>query len=687
VEIFQSNSGCVAGANSDLHHDTPYDSRLLSPLRRPPRALVNPTDVQSIISKIFPDIMSGIMAPHQYSGIKNVIQEGKDIHLLYSKKIEELFKEYEKKVKQTFEEMSDFTILEKMEHLCPKIRELIASNNHEASKISVEDLLGSLKKIKHYVTNNLEMSSTIINLKTKRMKKDNDEYCLSSIKSLTESFKKQIKMLEKIGENDRMHLLPDGWTIEDLSQLMPCVKITPIQYTKLISKEKDTLQNFVKDNDSQLLKNKKIEAESKNKTFLLKNLLTDTWTTSHGIAYQNAITERREFLKRFSADMDTFIKEIEDSIIEMTDLKKKGDTITNKIVDFTGQYNLLSEFAKELNYIKPYRKELYKMSQLFLKHREPSAKIAALCLGDDHQGVYGRGSRDELILSYKNNHTVNFDLDETFDAELETDNLVKLLKDKFILPLSSKYKKNANVQPKIMGQDAPFANTSGATHNRIIPLEAANYKISLNSNDKRAKLASWFSMHQPPIIAFPVMDIQLNNQLIPRRPSNASPKMLDIPSSNNRQVSFTIDQVKESSYVTKLFKNIKDGLQIFNPSNSDKRSQPCSRSSSYATAPEITDEQMDNLEYTTAISRENARLRAMIVKARQEEKMSYIQNVIAINKKVGDKERNKDRIDAVTNMSNKMQIDSKITKWVTEQQQMSDIGLNSVYDSISEKSM
>lgn len=588
------------------------------------------------------------MAPSQYSSIKNIQNSAEIIRDTCKKKLESLLADYDKKAKTLISDLPDISILVKLKTVSPKLRMIISENHAEDSIISIPELLGCLEKIKKYFNDNLELACNIITLKKKQMVRETDLEISAKIKLLRLRFNDHLRSVENLNETDRFHLLPTGWSVEDLSHVIPSLKLNSVQYTTLITEEEENLEKMRADCDVQLEKKKKIDEDSKNMLNMLKNVISDSWMNSQGIAYHIAIRERKDFLQKIEAHLHEFIEIVEQHIRKIDEITEMSNSSKKIIEDYKSQYDLQEEFISEMLKCKQYRKELFRETQVFLNYRETSSKIAAFQLNYDHRDFCNRVERDELISKFTGEDFFDIDLQALELVSNESINsleLTTILRESFISPLDNKHSKTkGHLQASI-----PKLHTKTQAQSDL----ASPFKEFLNS------------ARSSPIVSFPVTKIEMQKDhlehfKIPRRPI-VSPAKFQNLDNQERQVSFSIDYEEESgSIVNKLLNTFRVGFKKLIPTKMSKFEASSSRRSSYATAPEIP------LEDSAYDARENNRLGELFLK--NEDQKNYIQKVIELNKNLREKEKRIQQFEVSgTNIKHSRFDKDKIMKWFEEQ--------------------
>ncbi|KAI8912896.1 BRO1-like domain-containing protein, partial [Entophlyctis helioformis] len=81
VDVIENACMMVEAANHNQLHETPYDLRLLSPLKRPPQALVHPSPVHEAIPNPgkYKDPFHPLLAPNHREDVRHVMEESRRV--------------------------------------------------------------------------------------------------------------------------------------------------------------------------------------------------------------------------------------------------------------------------------------------------------------------------------------------------------------------------------------------------------------------------------------------------------------------------------------------------------------------------------------------------------------------------------------------------------------------------------
>ncbi|KAI8912517.1 BRO1-like domain-containing protein [Gorgonomyces haynaldii] len=638
---------CLDEANHDLIHDTPYDPRLLTPLKRPPQALVNPQPLEDI--QVTGDTLKAVVAPTQFMSIQKVLLESVEMSAEYQSTLSRLNDTVKSKIQALQLNVGKLSASQASVDIKDKATQLVSQiqkYQQEETVISSLLIVKCLERINKYFDEDVDLAATILDpIRHVKLDAPFNEPLMTNIhrdlKSRLDFQSKYQQQIEKRYYEEVVPFSPMSWTLEKLTAILPIISVAPEQIHKICADQAMEIQKL--ETEIQNMSDTLAKLEEQNKPVLqrLRELHADAWTKEHGLNYKQAVEERTVFLKQVETECKHIVSQWEAAVAGLDALLQSSEKQKTQLQENQTQGEIVSNFLNGIQVCTSYRDLLSENVQVFLVFREVSARFVASCLKVDFDGVYDRYPRDPIISKVRNIDIKWKELDmptlEKRFKSMSADELNKLLYDACILPMD----------------DSP------------------NFVKHLQK-----KVSSFF----------------IDEEIRPRKPAQAPSRYESVdqielepsePVKEDRYVSFqNLPEHKESS-LSKFVQSFKDGLSRLLPSRTPVKphtiarvssqkldnpfTEPGSRKSSHASALEMNElvekEEHTEQDYVDAIMKENSRLRAMVLKVKEEAK--HQQRTVDKPRDIKDQEP-RPRVGR-----EKMQGNTKLHEWLTEQRKLS----------------
>ncbi|KAJ3253701.1 hypothetical protein HK103_000359 [Boothiomyces macroporosus] len=704
---------CLDSANHEIIHHTPFDHRLLAPLRRPTDALVNPIDATDILTTItlFPDVLEGIMSNTNHMALQEVLEHSRKLSTEGQATVEGLLKQFAVDVKlgPMPNDVFDEKKFEKLKEDASKLVDEVKKLQDDEAILSTRDLLLSMSKVESYIQCNLdactEVLGTLIADKTRNKEEQSTiitlKSMLSNIKEQQEEHTEHLNMIEKyrVKFNEEISAFDSTeWTkVNYFQQKAKLSVIIPVLEESGKSAFNEIKGSWEKislaiDKDKDVLK--ALLAKAEGLLPKLKNLPFDGWTKQRAVSIADAIKTRRDYIKSIEAELLETSKALEGCVKRIAGQKESILSVHNRLTELSNQTKIVGDFHNSTAKALAFKQDLIKDVQKLVHDRKKSSRTLYLCLElkyEDDRDFLLKGTdapKDPYVLKIiqneKDGHVESFKPTEHTD----TKTLKDCLTDALILPLE-----------KMVHHQDTFINFWKGIHDIVEPpvetppllrkpslLRVPSFKRSPSFSRIPSAAENYYIPRNS--INVDELDALYNQHF---RFPNVSPKYGKALPRRASSVTFEEDRPKPRASVYDMLVNAKEGFlkmlgKNSNP-NQDGKSKGNRKFSSNSAhemqttrrrslniprieIPEVESTSGDDLldANISAIMKENAKLRAEVLKVRTERNLQQNQKLLHLQENI--KKFNKEQRSEKTLPERKKSNNSELHRWIEEQNRL-----------------
>jgi hypothetical protein len=518
AEMFTTALLALDSANHDVIHETPFDERLLAPLRRPPEALVNPIEPNHVLElvKLAPDVLEGLISSTQHLALQEVLCESRKLAHDGQAKLKALIEHYGK----PFPSLGPLPSEKINEARFAQIRldskrlldELDAYQGME-SLLSSKDAISCLKKIDNYTTGNIQESFEIIQKLLKDGKRDPST--LHSLQSILVTVKerqaeqsqyaKRIQAHQEFYERNVADFDISLWTAEKIKTLVSLSDSNPHFYSEIqekwqqiarvVEREKSAIKDLVQVCNALISE--------------LKRLPNTSWAANKGHSMAQLIEERKALIKDLDKKCESIAPLFEESVKAIKAQEADTKYIIQTLDELYEESKIVESFQASIGSFVGFHRNLQKDTKDLLHFRNQSCRLLYLCLELNHNDCeeYVKTSkiaRDPHLLTLIRNSDHITEKLAASSEPLGLDQLIHVLTESQILPLHD-----------VFGHQESFHNFWKAIHQRTTDKE--------NPVDQRKKpgvLERRELLDQVPLTENLLATQTLDLDSGPRRPTN-----------------------------------------------------------------------------------------------------------------------------------------------------------------------
>nr|KAJ3421735.1 pH-response regulator protein palA/rim20 [Polyrhizophydium stewartii] len=403
VDTIQNALLLVEAANHHEIHETPFDVRLLAPLKRPPQALVNPSPFQEAVPDLakYADVIHVLIAPNHREDVKAVIEESRNAALSGQTKLYAL-------VKSIDDEMAKIGL-----PLPHPAQSNIADpgagvQSHEELRAQSHALL---KRMREYQSDEKTLSSgelvsnldrlhqfMALNIQESRMHLDNidllrvpsDPALMLRIGELQSEVLQQENELRQLRavyaeikaahESDVVQFGGTEWTEEKLSALVPVLlESGGTADTTAVVDERNTkmaaqFDAVVAKRDADIQHIEDLRRASQLMIVRLRSLPSETWMQGAGVKISDALAKQRQRLVDTAREIEKIQADKEFTVQSITELTVMMRALAKHFHDEREQARIVASFNETLDKCGAFRAKAQNEILTSIVLREETAK-------------------------------------------------------------------------------------------------------------------------------------------------------------------------------------------------------------------------------------------------------------------------------------------------------------------------
>ncbi|OAJ39850.1 hypothetical protein BDEG_23654 [Batrachochytrium dendrobatidis JEL423] len=390
----------VDAANSSHIHETPFDSRLLAPLKRPSQALVNPISLSDCIPNLnqYSDIFHAIIAPNYREDVRLVTHESARVAHAGQNSLHKIVSDIDEKSTKLELQLPhpvELTIknqglamlhTDELQVHAGKLLDRICEFQSEEKLLSSKDMLGHLDRLLNFISISVnEAARHLSGIDISVYPSDSDQLIAlvklrSEVSQQENDFKKSFSkftQLKALYEVEVSQFCISGWTKEKLSAIIPVLKIPAKNRQEANSVLYKQFEAAKTRRAVDIARIEEVRKICQLKMVELKSLPSDSWVRYSKLKIQDTLAKQREHLVDIGLTIEKLIAEKDMLLQNLAEQNTVLNGLSQHIKDELEQDSLVKSFSDSLDKYSTYRIDTQNEIYMTIALREDSAKTLA----------------------------------------------------------------------------------------------------------------------------------------------------------------------------------------------------------------------------------------------------------------------------------------------------------------------